>query len=360
MSGVSTGIDETVLVNGKPISYGEITEAFTQYQYDDQSSGYAEGNTGPSSSDGYNLQAWRTQPLIDADGALYHVVDEGMGNFNVTKEAGGSTEWTYSLPDDAYTGAIVDGVLYISSRDNTLFAINTGDGSAKWSYSYPNGYGGEGRPLVVDGTVYVGNDENLYAINAADGSLQWKFTADASYYAKPSWWDGTLLAVSDNNNNLYGIDPSDGSEMWRYTTDVGNGGAPAIKDGVAYVGRYTPGVSAINVADGSVKWESSTSGAVYNGVAVHPDAVVTGDYDGNLYGFDPADGTELWRISKSGRQRNPPIVVGGVAHHVLDETYYAVDIASQSVVYTVAANGIVATPASPVGGTLYAPAGQSF
>lgn len=356
MSGVSVGVDESVLVNGRPISYGEILESFTQWQYDNQSSGHADENTGPSSASDYSLGPYNTQPLFDADGAMYYCTYDSEDTY--TKEVDGSTEWTFQAGGNFFTGGIENGVLFALTGGDKLYAINTDDGSQKWTKEPPLGSGDKGRPLIVDGTVYIGNYEGVFAFNTSDGTVQWEFTTGAGFNPKPSWWDGTLVATDTEYNTLYGINAPDGSKLWEYTNEVT--GTPAIMDGVAYVGRWSPGVSAINVSDGSIKWETGTSGVVEHGVAVHPDVVVTGDNDGYLYGFDPTDGTQLYSISKSGWHRTPPIVVDGIAHHVLGDTYHAVDIASGTVEYTVTANENVDTPFSPINGTMHAPEGSLF
>src|SRR5262249_2766246 len=58
--------------------------------------------------------------------------------------------------------AVANGVVYVGSDDNKIYAIDTQSGQQKWVFatgSYVNS-----SPAVVDGVVYVGSvDHNVYA-----------------------------------------------------------------------------------------------------------------------------------------------------------------------------------------------------
>ena len=73
--------------------------------------------------------------------------------------------------------------------DEKLYAINTADGSLKWTYSPIDISLGAGEiqssPTVDpdDDTIYVGSDEDpggkILAVNP-DGTLRWKFSTDTN------------------------------------------------------------------------------------------------------------------------------------------------------------------------------------
>ena len=59
---------------------------------------------------------------------------------------------------------VADGVVYIGSKDHTLYALNARTGEKFWSYT--TGGAIISSPTVVNGIVYVGsNDRSLYAFN---------------------------------------------------------------------------------------------------------------------------------------------------------------------------------------------------
>ncbi len=77
--------------------------------------------------------------------------------------------YVYSSP------TIVNGVVYIGSEDDTVYAFNAATGASLWSYTT----GGFINPTatVVKGVVYIGSaDDNMYALNANTGALIWSYT----------------------------------------------------------------------------------------------------------------------------------------------------------------------------------------
>jgi hypothetical protein len=61
-------------------------------------------------------------------------------------------------------------------------------------------------PTVADGIVYVGSiDNSLYAVDAADGSEVWSFTAGNNIYSSPTVADG-IVYVGSADNSLYAVD----------------------------------------------------------------------------------------------------------------------------------------------------------
>ena len=75
--------------------------------------------------------------------------------------------------------AVVNGVVYIGSRDDNLYALNASTGAKLWSFTT----GGEviASPAVANGVVYIGsynqntNDGTMYALDARTGALLWSF-----------------------------------------------------------------------------------------------------------------------------------------------------------------------------------------
>ena len=64
--------------------------------------------------------------------------------------------------------AVVNGVVYIGSDDDNVYALNATSGIQLWNYT--TGDQVYSSPAVVSGVVYVGSDDdNVYALNATDG-----------------------------------------------------------------------------------------------------------------------------------------------------------------------------------------------
>ena len=70
--------------------------------------------------------------------------------------------WNYTTGGAVVSSpAVVDGVIYVSSTDGNIYALNAANGIKIWSYAVGVGLS---SPAVVGGVVYVGGGNNIYAL----------------------------------------------------------------------------------------------------------------------------------------------------------------------------------------------------
>src|ERR1700722_12347610 len=101
--------------------------------------------------------------------------------------------WSFSPVAMAGNLVFADGMLFASSEDGTLYALNAATGAATWTFAtgqvshVPSG----SPPAVDDGLVFTvcsqGSTEGLCAVKASTGSLQWyhETVGSAPYIASP-------------------------------------------------------------------------------------------------------------------------------------------------------------------------------
>jgi outer membrane protein assembly factor BamB len=64
---------------------------------------------------------------------------------------------------------VANGVVYVGSGDDNLYALNAATGTPLWSYTTGGAVGSS--PAVANGVVYVGSgDDNLYAFGLSGGT----------------------------------------------------------------------------------------------------------------------------------------------------------------------------------------------
>ena len=77
--------------------------------------------------------------------------------------------WSYTTGAYVYSSpAVANGVVYVGSFDNNVYALNANNGAAGvWSYTF--GSAVYSSPAVANGMVYVGTTSqgNMYALNTA-------------------------------------------------------------------------------------------------------------------------------------------------------------------------------------------------
>ncbi len=195
-------------------------------------------------------------PVISPDGTIYI----NYGDLVYALDADGSKKWV-AHTSTMYNSPVIgsDGTIHIATKSGgRVRALNSIDGSEKWTYSpYPNEFGYSSPVIASDGTIYAAyyNTGKVIAVNP-DGSEKWTCTDINKYvYATPVIGsDGTIYLgsyiSSSTSGDLFAINP-DGTIKWKYSIPLLTGCSPAIdSDGTLYIGSKDGNVYAFeNVVD---------------------------------------------------------------------------------------------------------------
>lgn len=107
--------------------------------------------------------------------------------------------WTRSDQRRLLSPAVANGVVYVGSADDSLYALNASTGALLWKYRTNNYV--VSSPTVANGVVYIESvDGNLYALNASTGELLWSDQIGNLVYSSPTVINGVLYVGSDNHN----------------------------------------------------------------------------------------------------------------------------------------------------------------
>jgi len=103
---------------------------------------------------------------------------------------------------------------------------------------------------VANGVVYVGSDDNnVYALKASTGAKLWTYTTSSGVLSSPAVANGVVYVGSDDDN-VYALDADTGVLLWSYATGSNVVSSPAIANGVVYVGSDDGNVYAFGLPDG--------------------------------------------------------------------------------------------------------------
>jgi glucose dehydrogenase len=133
----------------------------------------------------------------------------------------------------------------------------------------------------------------------------WRFATGAGVYSAPAVANGVVY-VGSEDKNLYAIDAATGKEKWRFTTGEHVFVSPTVADGVVYVGSEDKNLYAVDVATGKEKWRTSKGDWVYSAPAVANGVVYVGNEDKRLYAIDAVTGEEKWRFATGDRVVSSP------------------------------------------------------
>ena len=228
-----------------------------------------------------------------------------LGGYAVSTNAAESREsaklvaWKIPFEGSGSRPVLVDGVLYVGSKDGAVYALNSNTGETKWRFqtgesipqviTVPGGTSlkevlekGERRvnmtPAVENGTVFIGSgDRSFYAIDAATGKKKWSYEAGFGMASQsvlnrplpaPVVKNGTVYFVTAEG--LHALDMLTGERRWLFEASEeipGKGkyppGGPILSDGVIFLtaGSRSDGsaeihkrIHAVDPESGKTKW----------------------------------------------------------------------------------------------------------
>lgn len=184
-----------------------------------------------------------------------------------------SERWAFQTGNKVWSSPIgVDGVVYATSLDKNLYAINLEDGSKLWQFATNGAIAS--TPAYDEGTVYFGSfDSVFYAVNASDGTLRWKFDgADSWYWGAPLVHDGYVYAPS-LDGNLYALDKRTGALRWSLTTEGPIVGSPAVIFDMIAIGSDDGRLHIVRISDGNPVDSCNMRTEIRSSLAVKEDVV---------------------------------------------------------------------------------------
>ncbi len=266
---------------------------------------------------------WRSdarfeKPVIQISNKIIYLVNFGMSSTNPAyglmayDALTGKQLWRFAtgIGNVIFEFQVSGDKIYAQVTGETLLSylavLNARDGSVLWRFPQAPQVSIEAQG-IGSGLVYVRswNDESLYALNIGDGSVKWQVHLGlaASYVLT----DDTLY-VSTSKGTIYALNPRDGTIQWQVQagqpkTDFDTRVA-LVRQGLLYVTRSNDGIYALHTRDGSVAWSSSTGTFpaqtdfsvldASNGVLYVEALDATKAAGPGLYAFNTSNGTQRW------------------------------------------------------------------
>jgi outer membrane protein assembly factor BamB len=159
--------------------------------------------------------------------------------------------------------------------------------------------GGElwAAPAVEDGVVYLTSlDGKLYALDGATGNVNWSFDGGKGLTTSPVI-EGNLLLVGGFDSKVFGVSKTDGSLVWETLATNWILATPTIDGGTAYFGDFDGVLHAVDAQSGAEDWSLALDrGKIRGAAAVSGDFIVVGTDDGWLVGVNSSTQQRAWEV----------------------------------------------------------------
>jgi outer membrane protein assembly factor BamB len=283
-----------------------------------------------------------------------------------------------------------NGVVYVGSTDNNVYAVNIATGQRAWSYQAGSVYA---APEVAGDVVCLATSAgHFYALHAASGTRAWDMDTSVPAIYKRTWavdggsviltsdtaapqaYDaatgtkgvsfstkepylmaltavGGILYALDAFGILYAFHTAAGTEIWRkqlLSSDDPPGTGLTIDGGSIYVGTVAGTLYKIDAANGQVLWTYHPGSGMESAVAVASGMAYLKDNNGTLHAVNTATGKQVWTRSSTATGVYGLTAAGGRVYYSTALALQALDAKSGAPVWAFTAPGdaeLLSTPA---------------
>lgn len=243
-------------------------------------------------------------PVV-ADGRVFVVVDKGVGPGGVLGSSvlaldvnTGATLWGPVEHSSAYrwaAHAYANGRLFVITASGLLRALDAATGAEIWSVQMPGNMAYSAPPVAVNGLVYLSFGQGLmFAVSQEDGTTLWSSSVANGMDSSPTVGSGGVYV--SYACDAYRLDPFSGDTLWHHHGSCSSGGG---------------GRTSVLSGDKLFAEVSTSSGPAFRT-------------------FNPSDGAILDGFAPAAR----PAVAAGKAYFVSSGVLHAVDIATNTTLWT--------------------------
>jgi outer membrane protein assembly factor BamB/tRNA A-37 threonylcarbamoyl transferase component Bud32 len=259
--------------------------------------------------------------------------------------AGIKPVWTFTCEDEIRGSPLcANGVVYVGSYDNNLYALGSSTGQFIWKYATDGGivsrpaifesnlcFGSEDRrlhvinlrgqlnwtyytdgpirssPFIAEGHIFIGSDDmHLHAVNILSGRHVWKFDAGGFVRSTP-YVAGDLIYLGTENGEMYCLDFR-GLIKWRFQAKRAITSSPLVIQGVVYFGSVDSHLYALDAKTGWLIWKFRMGKASISTPCAADELIFTGAIDGVIYAVDSRSAKEVWRFSTDHQVTGSPVI----------------------------------------------------
>jgi outer membrane protein assembly factor BamB len=146
-----------------------------------------------------------------------------------------------------------------------------------------------------------------------DPVLLWQMQLPGPATRAPAIVDGVAY-VGAGDGVMYALDALTGKERWQVPIDSLGDTTPTVVDGTVYFGSLAGTLYALDAETGEERWQFTGTISADSTPLVVDGTLYVGSDEGNLFALDAATGEEQWRYSANGSVLRSPSFAEGVIY----------------------------------------------
>lgn len=265
--------------------------------------------TGPDLALPWGREGWDyllSSPAV-ADGRAYW--GSGDGHVYAVDPSSGGELWRFRTGGRVRsTPAVADGRVVVGSGDGVVYALDGATGAELWSFETAGvelnaeDFGYDRRqitasPAIADGVVYVGSrDASLYALDAGDGRLLWTFDEPSAWVIASAAVNGDrVFSARSSSGHIRALDRESGNEAWVVSAGAPVFSSPVLAGSVLHVGQGDGDLAAYDATTGEELWSYRTGGGIWATPLVRHGRIYVGSDDRFVYALAGTGGPAVER-----------------------------------------------------------------
>ncbi|HUU00078.1 MAG TPA: PQQ-binding-like beta-propeller repeat protein [Myxococcota bacterium] len=236
----------------------------------------------------------------------------------------GQTRWQFQAPSaEIFSHPLSDGKMIFFGATNQMFYAIDMRGQLRWQFAARERI--KSDPALAEGVIYATSyDGHVYALKSDNGKRIWQFPTEKK--AEPPPAESEEKAAKDGEKAS-----EEATEVKEQVPEIKPGefsyAAPAVKDGILYVGNLDGYMYAIQTSDGTLKWRFNAGEGITSTALVEGGVVYFGSKNDNVYAIDAGSGKKLiWKFTTGDDVLSSPKAENGVLYiGSNDNNFYALD-----------------------------------
>jgi outer membrane protein assembly factor BamB len=224
------------------------------------------------------------------EGAIYSspVIEEGhlfIGSddehLHVLNIMAGREAWKVNLGSRVRSSPIIENEhVYIGSENGEIQCYDF-SGNIKWRTAAKRAV--IGSPHFYQDVIYITSlDGVLYAIDAKSGWIIWRFRMDSGSICTPTTNENHIY-VGATDNTFYCVNLKSTKKVWSYDTDNQINSSPVFYKGAVYFCNVDGLVFSLHAGSGRLRWQYKTEEAIMASPIIVDDILYVGCSDNKIY-----------------------------------------------------------------------------